>query len=61
MFQPQNGGPIPDTAVEPKKLRKAIKNYYRMMGWDEQTGVPSLGKLEELDISWVAEHIGNTS
>ena len=61
MFQPQNGGPIPDTAVEPKKLRKAIKNYYRMMGWEEQTGVPSLGKLEELDISWVAEHIGNTS
>jgi len=59
MFQPQNGGPIPDTAVEPRKLRKAKKTYYRMMGWDEETGVPTVGKLEELDIPWVGKHLAN--
>jgi len=57
MFQTQNGGPIPDTAVDPRKLRKAKKTYYRMMGWDEDTGVPTVGKLEELDIPWVAKHL----
>jgi aldehyde:ferredoxin oxidoreductase len=59
MFQTQNGGPIPDTAVDPRKLRKAKKTYYRMMGWDEDTGVPTVGKLEELDIPWVAKHLAN--
>lgn len=59
MFQPQNGGPIPDTAVDPRKLRKAMKTYYRMMGWEEDTGVPTVGKLEELDIPWVAKHLAN--
>ena len=29
--------------------------YYRMMGWDENTGIPTVGKLEELDIRWVAD------
>jgi aldehyde:ferredoxin oxidoreductase len=59
MFQPQNGGPIPDTAVDPRMLRKAKKTYYRMMGWDEDTGVPTVGKLEELGIPWVAKHLAN--
>jgi len=59
MFQPQNGGPIPDTAVDPRKMRKAKRTYYRMMGWDEDTGVPTVGKLEELDIPWVAKQLVN--
>jgi aldehyde:ferredoxin oxidoreductase len=28
-----------------------------MMGWDE-AGVPTRGKLEELDIGWVAGKLG---
>jgi aldehyde:ferredoxin oxidoreductase len=28
--------------------------YYGMMGWDPQTGVPTEGKLHELDIGWAA-------
>jgi aldehyde:ferredoxin oxidoreductase len=59
MFQPQKGGPIPDTAVDPRQLEKAKKTYYRVMGWDEDTGVPTVGKLEELGIPWVAEHLVN--
>jgi len=59
MFQPQKGGPIPDTSVDPRKLGKAKKTYYRMMGWDEDTGVPTVGKLEELGIPWVTKHLVN--
>jgi len=59
MFQTQNGGPIQDTAVDPRELRKAKKTYYRMMGWDDDTGVPTVGKLEELDVSWVAKHLAD--
>jgi len=28
-----------------------------MMGWDKETGVPTVGKLYELDIGWAAEHL----
>lgn len=59
MFQTQNGGPIKDKAVNPRNLRKARKNYYRMMGWSEVTGIPKIGKLEELDIHWVAQYLVN--
>jgi aldehyde:ferredoxin oxidoreductase len=59
MFQPQNGGPIPETAVDPRNLRRAKRTYYRMMGWDENTGIPTVGKLEELDIPWVAKQLTN--
>ena len=56
-FHPQTAGPLSNVAVDPEKLQEAKRTYYRMMCWDESTGVPSRGKLEELGISWVAEHI----
>jgi len=29
--------------------------FYGMMGWDPQTGQPTTGKLQELDIEWVKD------
>jgi aldehyde:ferredoxin oxidoreductase len=29
-----------------------------MMGWDEMTGAPTQERLEDLDISWVAQKAG---
>jgi aldehyde:ferredoxin oxidoreductase len=57
MFHPQSSGPLSDTAVNPKQLMMAKHRYYRMMGWDENTGIPKVGVLEELDIPWVAEEL----
>jgi aldehyde:ferredoxin oxidoreductase len=31
--------------------------YYQMMGWDEQTGIPTRDALERLDIAWAAEYL----
>lgn len=55
-FQPTTSGALSNTAVDPKKLRKAISTYYGMMGWDEK-GVPTRTTLEELDIAWSADEI----
>ena len=47
-----------ETALDGEVLDKAISTFYTMMGWDGDTGVPKVEKLEELGIGWVAEHIG---
>jgi len=31
-----------------------VTTFYSMMGWDSQTGKPTLAKLQELDIEWTA-------
>jgi len=28
-----------------------------MMGWDRETGVPTVEKLQELDVGWAAEYL----
>ena len=38
------------------ELRRAIKLYYAMMGWDEN-GIPTEERLHELDISWAIEKL----
>jgi aldehyde:ferredoxin oxidoreductase len=38
--------------VSAQELQEALTLYYSMMGWDPQTGVPTCGKLLELDIDW---------
>ena len=56
-FNPQTSGPLSKTAVDPKKLKEAKRLYYEMMGWNPETGVPTRAKLDELDISWIADEI----
>jgi aldehyde:ferredoxin oxidoreductase len=44
--------PLDEAAFE-----EATRTYYRMMGWDQEAGLPALETLEELDIAWAAEHL----
>ena len=55
-FQPHRSGALSKTALDPEQLKRAIKLYYLMMGWDEN-GVPREEKLQELDIAWTIEKI----
>ena len=57
MFQPTKTGPLSEGGIDPKKMQAAIQLFYGMMGWDEQTGVPSRAKLGELGLGWAAEAI----
>ena len=48
-------GPLTGVAPTPEQVEKAKRDYYEMMGWDRETGVPSLAKAQELDIEWARE------
>lgn len=58
MHEPFEGGPLKGVAIGKDDLDKAIQTYYKIMGWDEETGVPTREKLAELGVEWVAELLG---
>jgi len=55
IHEPFSGGPLEGIAVGRDEMEKAIHTYYKMMGWDEETGIPTEEKLVELGIGWIAE------
>ncbi len=58
MFEPQTSGPQKGIAIDRAKFSEGLRLYYEMMGWDRETGVPTAGKLEELNLGWVRPEIG---
>ncbi len=56
-FQPTTVGALKETAINPAAMDKAIDTFYGMMGWDSETGVPTAGKLEELEMEWAIEEM----
>lgn len=53
-FTPLPSGPFEGLKIEKEAFEKARDIYYDMVGWDKVSGAPTLGKLQELDIEWVA-------
>jgi aldehyde:ferredoxin oxidoreductase len=58
MFQPLQGGKSAGVSVDPAAFERALETYYAMAGWDIETGIPTRGKLQELDLGWVADELG---
>ena len=54
-FSPFTSGPLEGVNIDEQELKQAIETYYAMMGWDKVNGAPTLAKLQELGIEWVAE------
>ncbi len=54
-FEPFREGPSAGNALPPQEFARALCTFYRMMGWDEQTGAPAAWKLHELGVGWVAD------
>lgn len=48
---------VNEEPIDPEVLEEAKDTFYAMMGWSPDTGVPTLAKLQELDIPWVADQI----
>jgi aldehyde:ferredoxin oxidoreductase len=44
--------------IAPQALEQAKRTYYEMAGWEPSTGVPTVAKLQELGIGWVADRQG---
>ena len=45
------------TVIDRAKFEEMKSEYYGLRGWDIETGVPAKTKLEELDLSDVAEDL----
>jgi aldehyde:ferredoxin oxidoreductase len=43
--------------LDVEEFERAKIRYYEMMGWEEETGVPSRESLEQLDVAWAAEYL----
>jgi aldehyde:ferredoxin oxidoreductase len=50
-------GPLKGIGVDLEKFDEARKVYYQMLGWDE-SGVPTYGRLVELNIEWAEKYLG---
>ena len=57
MFKGTKAGALRNGGLDPAKMQEALRMFYGMMGWDEETGVPTHGKLLELGIGWAEDAI----
>ncbi len=58
MFKPLKGGPSDGWKLDRDEFESSLDTYYKMSGWDVETGVPARPKLEELGLEWVADLLG---
>jgi aldehyde:ferredoxin oxidoreductase len=56
-YGPTRNGALEDGGLDRELLQEAVHTYYGMMGWDEETGVPTAARLHELDVSWAVEYL----
>jgi aldehyde:ferredoxin oxidoreductase len=56
-YSPTQGGALAEGGIDMEELREAVHTYYGMMGWDRETGLPTVEKLQELGVGWAAEHL----
>ena len=57
MFTPAHGGPQNGSLIPKQVFYDGLKLYYEMNGWDRATGIPSDGKLLDLDVVWLRDEI----
>jgi aldehyde:ferredoxin oxidoreductase len=55
LFDPLEGGALQGKGIDRKEFEEALTLYYEAMGWDPKDGVPTRGKLAELNLSWLEE------
>ena len=54
---PLQGGASAGATMDRETIAEAIETYYRLAGWDAETGNPPRETLEELDLGWVADKL----
>ncbi len=57
--QPFNKGSTAGEQLTSREIDKMKKIYYGIMGWNEE-GIPTYGKIIELDIGWAAKYLPST-
>ncbi len=57
MFEELEGGVLSGNKLNKDEFEEAVRLYYEMMGWDKETGIPTKGKLYELDLGWAYSEV----
>jgi aldehyde:ferredoxin oxidoreductase len=57
LFAPLENGPLQGKGIDRKEFEEALTMYYEAMGWDPMEGVPTRGKLAELNLFWLDEFL----
>jgi len=57
MFEGLEGGALKGSKLDKEEFDRAITLYYQMMGWDGKTGIPTEGKLHELNLGWTLDYV----
>ncbi len=52
------GKPMPEIGASEAELEKMKDDYYQIMGWDLQTGMPTRGTLDKYGLADIAEKLG---
>ncbi|MCP4142457.1 MAG: aldehyde ferredoxin oxidoreductase family protein [Chloroflexi bacterium] len=57
IFKSLKGGVSDGWKIEKEEFESAMDAYFGFCEWDVETGTPSRAKLDELDLSWVADQL----
>lgn len=57
LFEPLPEGPLAGSKIDREQLANGIQLYYEMNSWIGEDGVPSKGKLYELNLDWAIPYI----
>ncbi|MCI0476174.1 MAG: aldehyde ferredoxin oxidoreductase C-terminal domain-containing protein, partial [Anaerolineales bacterium] len=55
LHQPLENGALAGVAIPKAEFEQMMTRLYQLKGWDPQTTMPTLEKLRELGIEWVAD------
>lgn len=55
LFKPLKGGVSDGWTLDRDEVAAAMKYYYQICGWDVDTGNPTLSKLTDLGLEWIAD------
>ena len=58
IFQGLENGPLKGLGLPREEFERALTILYTLKGWDPETGVPGLERLEALSLGWAADLLG---
>ena len=56
-YGPIKEGRLKGAKIDKKQFAESLQEYYQLMGWNPETGIPYASTLKALDIEWVLELI----
>ena len=57
LFEPLESGVLQGKGIDRGEFEDLLTLYYEAMGWDPRDGVPTRGKLAELNLYWLDEFV----